>query len=730
MNLKEIALRDNYCSDDSNIMEELFRPSLRCSRIYFRSVGYLDSKVMAWLAEEFESFANSGGECSLLIGRTVSSADYVAIREGKLNPERFTNIPDLDELWDGIQHDKTKARGLLVLSWLVAKRIVKVRFSLRPKGIHHDKFAFFRDEVGNEVICHGTNNETEAASLPEFNYESLSVFKSWEKESYLKHGEYKLAEFLKLWAGKSKFSISVEAPHPELEKLAFLSESEKLNPDYSDIFRNLEKTAGELGSLPRIPFFFGDARYELQEHQKNAINEFYEADYHGIFPMATGSGKTITAIHAITNLANELAQNNSCDILVIVSVPYQILADQWIDNLEVFGYRPIGAYVSKANWLTRFNLVADMSILNPAARVHSVVVVNRTLQSDEFQNLLNRFSPDRVIYIGDECHRLGSVIEKRKMPNADYRLGLSATPWARHEQELENQLRKYFGKPIAYFGLKDAFSKKVLVPYNYYPLFIKLTSEEGENYEAVTSEIKKLQAIKLSGGDIDESTLNYHLSVRAAIIGSASEKFTSLKAVLEEIDEKMGLSHLLVYCGSGSTEDESLTTGSARDIEKAQQIALQTMDLNSGRITASEHRELRRMILNSFENGSLDAVFAIKVLDEGFDMPGIRGALILASSRNERQFIQRRGRVLRKAQNKEIAYIWDYIVSGEGVMLNQYADELALGEFRRAGEFARLSANCSETQQELTNYANRHTIDIQSVMDELEQNPYEDLYDE
>ena len=187
----------------------------------------------------------------------------------------------------------------------------------------------------------------------------------------------------------------------------------------------------------------------------------------------------------------------------------------------------------------------------------------------------------------------------------------------------------------------------------------------------------------------------------------------------------MGLRHLLVYCGSGSTEDPEVGDVSIRDIEKAQRTALASCRLQSARITADESASKRQSILNAFASGSLHSVFAIKVLDEGFDMPGIRGAVLLASSRNERQFIQRRGRVLRRSHGKDKAFIWDFVVSGEGVMHSQYAAELATLELARALEFARLSESWAETSAQLREFAARFDIDFDAVLDSVTASRYE-----
>ena len=723
--LKDLCLRDNYSSDDSNILEDLFRPCLRESEVYYRSVGYLDSKVLALLGHEFERLSIRGHSARLLIGQTVLVDDYMAIKNGRKSPTQFLDIPDLDALWQDTHSDETKQRGLLILSWLVAHRTLNIRYSIRPRGIHHDKFAYFRDAAGNEVVAHGTNNETEAANLPEFNYESLSIFRSWEDDIFKRHGEYKLTEFLRLWQGDSASALSVEAPHPLLEKLAYLSEQHGSRKQFATLFEQMKLLAEKQKRLPRIPIFWGQQRYSLFDHQTKAINAYIDNDYRGIFALATGSGKTITAIHAATKLACAIALDNSVPVFVIVAVPYQVLADQWVENFRIFGYAPIRAYESFQRWHTAFVHAISELTFEPSASVTSIVVVNRTLASDAFQDLLSQVPPEQMIFIGDECHRLAPALRDRKCPPADYRMGLSATPWAPREEKLRDLLLAYFGKTVAHYSLADAFNDNVLVPYHYVLNPVSLDDEEGGIYTEHTTEIKQLMAIKLNGGTINEDKLNFHLSQRAAVIGSASQKFNILPDVLRDVDARMGLQYLLVYCGSGSTDDDEAVTGTARDIELAQRISHSSMQLQSARVTAAESPSIRQSILGAFRSGSLAAVFAIRILDEGFDMPGIRGAILLASSTNERQFIQRRGRVLRKSEGKDKALIFDFLVSGAGVMPDNFAIELARAELCRCIEFSRLSLDWDWQKRVLESYATRLNIDFSELYNEVIQNRYE-----
>jgi superfamily II DNA or RNA helicase len=123
------------------------------------------------------------------------------------------------------------------------------------------------------------------------------------------------------------------------------------------------------------------------------------------------------------------------------------------------------------------------------------------------------------------------------------------------------------------------------------------------------------------------------------------------------------------------------------------------MRINIARVTAAETNNERTRILLEFQRGTIDAIAAIRVLDEGFDIAGCRSAYLLASSNSQRQYIQRRGRVLRPDVTKTKAEIIDFIAlpspsqyfSSETVWRRYLTSEIS-----RASEFFNMADNPSD----------------------------------
>lgn len=716
--LQHLQLKDSYDSDTDEILEELIRPALSCSSSYLRSVGYLDSKMLCNLGRELEGMARHDGQVKMLLGVTVSSEQYRAVKDGFESPDAYLTFPDLDALWMEIDNDAER-RGLVLLSWLVAKRVLEVRFSIRPRGIHHEKFALLRDDTGAEIILHGTNNETENANVSGGNFESLSVYRSWEPEIYARFAEPKLRIFLRQWNNQTKESVTVSAPNSLLERFLAFSESIKKSTVFKSLYDEVIADLAEQDRIPDIPLFWGDKRYELKAHQIAAIKTWQENDYNAIFKMATGSGKTITAIHAATLLGREITGTHVADFFVVVCVPYQILADQWCDNLANFGYSPLRAYESKHNWLEGFRAMIDLSTMNPKGRIHSIVVVNRTLADPDFQAQLGDVDSEGLLFIADECHRVGNLVDKSLLPAANFKIGLSATPWAKREEVLRNQLIKYFGEGLASYSLANAFEDRMLVPYEYLVIEVALDEDESSRYNYHAREAKRLYALKLEGLDVD-ARLNRHLNEKGAILGSCGQKFDELDQAMEWLNEKTSLKHLLVYCGSGSTEDDLGNEPPQRDIVRAQNRCRSVAGLEGSRITYEEKRERRNVIVDALATEAIQAIFAIRVLDEGFDMPSIRGAVLMASSRNERQFIQRRGRVLRKHSGKEQAFIVDFIVKPHASMDSDLGGELVFDELCRIVEFSQLALNKTKLVMAYERIAADWNVKLENVYERID----------
>jgi DNA phosphorothioation system restriction enzyme len=399
---------------------------------------------------------------------------------------------------------------------------------------------------------------------------------------------------------------------------------------------------------------------ENRDYQQEAISSWVEAGGRGIYNMATGTGKTVTSLLTAAKIADSLDGN----LALVIAVPYQHLVDQWAEDVTDFGSNPVLAYQSRADWQER--LERELLEFNMDVRPSLVVITTHTtFASDPFQNTLSRLNQDRTMLIADEVHHLGAPHHRDSLPEAiGLRLGLSATPERFYDDEGTDSLFEYFGEGIVFeYPLKKAIEDGALVEYYYLPHVIELTPEEAEEYSALSSKIAHLAAQQ--GGDLgdadmqDNTSLKYVLFKRARLIGTAANKLEKLQ---ELIAGRNHIEHTLVYCGDGSVEN-NMTGQTKRHVDATVELLRNELNLSVNRFTARESQAEREILLDDFESGKLQALVAIRCLDEGIDVPATKTAYVLASSSNPRQFVQRRGRILRQHQDKDHAVIHDFIVA-------------------------------------------------------------------
>lgn len=399
---------------------------------------------------------------------------------------------------------------------------------------------------------------------------------------------------------------------------------------------------------------------EQRGYQQQAIRAWVESGGRGIYNMATGTGKTVTSLLTAAEIADSLDGN----LALVIAVPYQHLVDQWADDVTDFGSTPVLAYQSRSDWQER--LERELLEFNMGVRPSLVIITTHTtFASDAFQNSLSRLNQNRTMLIADEVHHLGAPHHRDSLPEAiGLRLGLSATPERFYDDEGTESLFEYFGDGVVFeYSLKKAIQEGALVEYYYLPHVIELTPEEAEQYSALSSKIARLAAQQ--GGDIGDAdmqgntSLKHALFKRARLIGTAENKLKKLEDLICSRDQ---IEHTLVYCGDGSVEDD-MTGQTKRHVDATVELLRNELHLSVNRFTARESQAEREVLLDEFESGDLQALVAIRCLDEGIDVPATKTAYVLASSSNPRQFVQRRGRILRQHHNKDHAVIHDFVVA-------------------------------------------------------------------
>jgi DNA phosphorothioation system restriction enzyme len=437
---------------------------------------------------------------------------------------------------------------------------------------------------------------------------------------------------------------------------------------------------------------------EARPYQANAVKSWLQAGGQGILNMATGTGKTVTSLVGAAKVSDRLDNK----LALIVAVPYQHLVDQWAEDIRDFSARPILAYKSRSNWQERFE--RELVEFNMGVRESLVVVTTHaSFASDAFQSSLSRLNRVETMLIADEVHHLGAPHLRKSLPSTvELRLGLSATPQRFYDSEGTEELFSYFGDGVVYeYSLNDAIESGALCEYYYIPHIIELNDEEADQYVALSSKIARL-ASRLRGdlgdADLQENTsLKHALFKRARLGGTAENKPTKLESLIR-CDEDVR--HTLVYCGDGSVEDD-LTGKTKRHVDAATDLLREDIGLRVHQFTAQESQSEREELLERFETGELQALIAIRCLDEGVDVPATKTAFMLASSSNPRQFVQRRGRILRKHEGKDYALIHDFVVAPpdsvrpELLETNQFTTErnLVRKELERVNLFAEAARN-------------------------------------
>ncbi len=697
---KDAAWKGVYRSDGDNLLEDFYLPALKQSVAYDRAVGFFSASMLSYAAQGVSALVENDGRMRLIFGGEIDEGDADAIAEGyslRALSERVGRVilTTIDDLAEALATQR-----LVALSWLIANGRLDIKIALKRRGMYHEKIGIFTDAGGDRLIFQGSANETTYALLPDFNFESINVFPSWRHE--LKdHFQPYLDGFERLWQNETKNTYVVDFPEAARERLVKIMVRHSQKPTVEievDIWRRMtepkSRNVDPQAGLPVVPKTYKGAVFELAPHQRAALNGWKSRDFNGILAMATGSGKTVAAIYGLIRLFE-----NTKRLFVVIAVPYQALADQWIEELAAFAIEAIPCYQSTIEWADRLSH-AVTHFQTGALRFAACVVVNRSLVSEQFQQRLARVPGENLAFVGDECHHHAATAVSAALPrHARIRLGLSATPRHYFDDARTAILTAYYGDIAFEYDMATALRDGVLTPYRYYVHFVDLTDSEAEEYLLLSDKIARLAA----GADLEDadSVSNDELKMllfrRARLLANAENKLPCLAALLA--GSKPSPFHLF-YCGDGVEEDPK--DGLARQVDKVSRL-LYERGWKVAHFTAREAPSARRATLDSFRIGLLDGLVAIRCLDEGVDVPDCRVAFILASSRNPKQFIQRRGRILRRAPNKEHAVVHDLLVtlpdgSSPGLLASR---KLLVAELARVAEFGRLAVNRAEVYETL-----------------------------
>ena len=653
--LSSFDFASSYRTSQLDPVQNFYKPCLSCTNEYDRAVGYFRSTIYLIIGDAIVNFAKRGGKIRLICSPALYNDDVASIkyayeqRQEKIGSAITEEIKQMIEVPDGTFPTK-------VLATLVLVGALEIKIAVRPvgHGVYHEKIGVFRDGL-NSTSFIGSANETWGGWHTRGNFESVEVFCTWkdgnERERVLRHEQY----FNQLWNGEIS-GVEV-VPFPDAARLHLIQHAH-LSLDDIDIehLQRLQRTG----------------RRPLQ-HQVEAISNWEACGKRGILEHATGSGKTITAI---TAMRKHLAD----DLPAIVLVPSRLLLEQW--DREVREEIPeaviLLAGAGNDGW-RKGGRLRGMTSRGTGLGPRVVIATMQTAATPVFRSRLAQ--GDQLLMIADEVHQSGSIFNSNVfMIDAGPRLGMSATPYRYGDPEGTARIFDYFGQVVPpKFTLQDAISAGRLVAYEYHPHPVYLTADESDEWKSESTRIRlEIARAKTdeTGKKIISDRAKMMIIQRSRISKKARNKLDLAVEVLR--DSCKNGQRWLIYCEDTEQLQEVM--------EKLTAVDLRPIEYHSSMVGD------RKAALDWFTKiGGI--LVSIKCLDEGIDLPAVDHALILASSQNPRQFIQRRGRVLRKAEGKSIAIIHDAIVIP--MSLEDEPEQLALlkSELLRAIEFANSALN-------------------------------------
>lgn len=731
MGLKDHKVKSEYRSLIDNVVQDFYIPLLKDAVSYKRAVGFFSSSSLVEISKGIAGMAAEGGKIQIVASPYLSDEDIDAIRHGYEDRNKIIERALLTQISEK-PTDYYSMERLNLLAALIADGVMDIQIAYTEDkngiGMYHEKMGIIEDVHGDKIAFSGSNNESAAAMT--INYETMDVFRSWRDSSEIERIRLKENAFYSIWHDTEpnikvlKFPNITDALIERYRRKPanFAIDDEQFAKrmlTYASKISDISSTyGGPIGA--RVP---DDITF--REYQKDAISVWVGENYRGIYDMATGTGKTLTGLGAISKLSEDLD-----DVLAVIIVcPYQHLVEQWVEDIVRFNIKPIIAYGDspQKDWKKRLSRAVRDQKLRRDKSFFCLVCTNATFAKDYVQDEISKIQSP-ILLVVDEAHNFGARTYARLLDDRfTYRLALSATLDRHRDDEGTAMLYDFFGKKCIEYSLDRAIDEDKLTKYKYYPIPVYLTDEELEKYEQKSYEMSKC-LIKGKDGKYRLNKRGEILAMeRARIVAGASQKLETLREYIAPYAKD---NNILVYCGATNVIDEkadysSIDEEDVRQIEAVTRILGNEFGMEVAKFTSEENMETRATIKEQFQKGDrLQAIVAIKCLDEGVNIPGIRTAFILASTTNPKEYIQRRGRVLRKAENKPFAEIYDFVTlpreldSVSGLTTEQAQRDLSLvkNELARIKEFGRLSMNSMEANDLIWDIQEAyHIIDDESV---------------
>ena len=673
MSLKDLAISTSYETTESRtqLLDEFYIPVLALAKKYYRIAGFFSSTALTVAMKGIEGLVNNSGKMYLLVSPELSEDDYRTITE-------HNAITSDAALFSDFHLDGVINENLQLLAWLLDNGRLEIKIVVGTKSrssLFHQKVGIVVDDCGNMISFSGSINETAQAWLN--NIEEFKVFKSWEP-GQMDYLQSDLTKFLTYWKGQRQDIAKVyDVPASIKEKII------KIKPrDVWDlnIMRRYKKDA-------RVK----DNRLSLFPHQQRAVNAWIANGYSLLMEMATGTGKTRTAIGC---LMEKLKDGET--LLTIVATPQNTLSRQWREDFIKLGIQLDRSTIidgSNSKWKKDLELLL-LDLSDGKIKTAIIFTTHATASDDKFIRIIQqRKYLTKILFIGDEVHATGSAKQRKALlPEYDYRIGLSATPQRMFDDGGTSLIRTYFGSKSFEFTIADALStinpitgRPFLNAFKYYPIFVSLTDAENKRYGKISQQI----AILKSQDEYDEEDLQRLYDRRSDITKNAANKLPAFQELIENM--------------TPSSVRDTIAFVSDKQIVPCFEI-LSSLKVKRAKITESESASKivtdegateRQEIIAQFVRHQIQVLVGIKCLDEGIDIPNARVAILLSNSTNPREYVQRVGRVIRQAPDKPVSEIYDFIAvpyeaGGAPGLLEK--------EGRRAAQIARNALNYTDVK--------------------------------
>lgn len=742
--LKEVnwSADRSYRTNSENEPIQFYLDGLCNSLNFDLLLGYFSSAAINVLSLGFASFIHNGGTMRVIFNNILSKNDKDVVLMAN-EPEYAYNELDLRDI-KALREtlNEYNEHFFNCLAYLISIKRIQIKI-IKPKlgnGIAHFKSGIFFDDVstiGFKASCNFT-----AYGLIE-NLEELDAFLSWENSRSTKMINRQTNDFNQIFneldtnieyldvknveiaiqrefGGKTEQELLIQEKELLIKKGQFLK-----NENLKKTINKINDKIDEISSLPRFPYSSGP-----REYQKDAYASWVKNNCQGIFAMATGTGKTITSLNC---LLEEFKKSESKTYHALILVPTLILVEQWESECKQFNFQDFILVSSKTNWESELATTLSISRRTPTSFI--VIATYASFVKNKFQNALVELPSDTIL-IADEAHNIGSPNISRLLSNItlDKRIGLSATPKRNYDEIGSDAMSNFFNDkpPFTYnFSMERAIDEGILCKYYYYPHIVQLTNEELQEYIEISKKLARFFNIKT--GDFDGNDIAEMLLLkRKRILHKAENKLEKTISILKNKVEIGGsLKYSFIYVPEGSVTEES--EDGLSDDESIKIINQYTREIGKidNKIRVNQFisgMSDRNQILHQFKSGKINVLASMKCLDEGVDIPRAEFAIFCSSTGNPRQFIQRRGRILRKHPEKDIAIIHDLVVVPDISISNRDSETYKLErsmvekEIERVMYFASLAINPHETEEVFNAICEHYDLNIYTIGNKLKAN--------